>query len=113
MYYCMHCACRVLNVTPSKMEVLKIQRSLIQIDVTLRLSTGEKLSQHTFSVGEASLCVKNLIEAFGESKDNRLEQDVDVITETTINKRMKDVEHYHVGGGESSKKMKNIKIEKD
>ncbi|RAL53645.1 hypothetical protein DM860_012260 [Cuscuta australis] len=59
------------------------------------------------------LRIQNLIEAFGEFKDNRLEQDVDVITETTINKRIKDVEHYHVGGDESSKKMKNIKIEKD
>ncbi|RAL46109.1 hypothetical protein DM860_006263 [Cuscuta australis] len=59
----------------------------LMTDVTLGLSTGEKLSQHTFSVGEASSCVKNLIEAFGESKDKQLEQDVDAITDSTLSKR--------------------------
>ncbi|VFQ95404.1 unnamed protein product [Cuscuta campestris] len=44
----------------------------VQIDVTLGLSTGEKSSQHTFSMGEASSCVKNLIEDFVQSKINSL-----------------------------------------
>ncbi|RAL47965.1 hypothetical protein DM860_015752 [Cuscuta australis] len=56
---------------------------------------------------------ENLIEAFGESKDDHLEQDVDAITDSTLNKRLKDVEHCHGVGDDSSKKMKNIKIEKD
>ncbi|RAL36911.1 hypothetical protein DM860_003833 [Cuscuta australis] len=57
--------------------------------------------------------LRSLIEAFGESNDDCLEGDVDVITDSTLNKRMKDMEHYHGSGDESSKKMEDIKIEKD
>ncbi|VFQ63099.1 unnamed protein product [Cuscuta campestris] len=81
---------------------------LAQTYVTLGLSTGEKSSQHTFSMGEASSCVKNLIEDFVESKDNH-----DDITGSTIDKRMKEVEHCDRDGEEPSKKMKTVKIEKN
>ncbi|VFQ72098.1 unnamed protein product [Cuscuta campestris] len=84
----------------------------VQTDVTLGLSTGEKSSQHTFSMGEASSCVKNLIEDFVQSKDNQFERLGDDITDSNIGKRIEEVESDYADGHEPSKKMKTIKIEK-
>ncbi|RAL42535.1 hypothetical protein DM860_011153 [Cuscuta australis] len=61
------------------------------------------------------LCVssKNLIEDFVETKNNQFERNRDDITGSTVNKRMKEVEHCDGDGDESSKKMKIVIIEKN
>lgn len=57
--------------------------------------------------------MRNLIEDFVESKDNHFERLGDDITCSTIDKRMKEVEHCDRDGEEPSKKMKTVKIEKN
>lgn len=83
-----------------------------QTDVTLGFSTGEKTSTHCISIGEASSCVKNLIEDFVEFDNNWNSTFGDNMTAFTPIKRMQDKEFKDEAGDESIKNLKSVKIEK-
>ncbi|VFQ76988.1 unnamed protein product [Cuscuta campestris] len=120
MYYCMYCACRVMNVTPRyriKTRVVDTTDSatfvvLESVGCLLLHKSCSEMLKYSENLPSGDIKPDNLIEDFVQSKDNQFERLGDDITDSTIDKRIEEVETDYVDGHEPSKKMKTVKIEK-